>query len=108
MTVAVTSLPVPLSPVTSTVLSLLPMMRKNSKTALIRALCPTTRESMETACGDVNAITSRNTQRSKVGHLLAKCSFDPDACSHVRARTARTHPDQSHDNQGLVDPYHQN
>ena len=59
---------------------------------------------METACGDVIAITSGNTQRSEVGHLLAKGSFDPDVQGHVRARTAHTHPGQSHDDRVPVDP----
>jgi hypothetical protein len=35
----------------STVLSLLPMTRRNSKTARIRALLPTTTESMVIVCG---------------------------------------------------------
>src|SRR5262245_50313322 len=97
MTVAVTSLPVPLSPVTRTVLSLLPMTRRNSKTTRIRALCPTTSESMETACGDDIAITSSNTKRPEVGHLFAQRSLDPDMQRHVCTRAART-------NSG--EPYH--
>src|SRR5476649_2073045 len=92
MSVAVTSLPVPLSPVMSTVLSLFPMTRRNSNTARIRALLPTTTESIESIAGVMAA--SHNPQGVELGNLFAQRGFDAEVQRHVCARTAGAHAGQ--------------
>src|SRR6476659_6464139 len=91
--VAVTSLPVPLSPVTSTVLSLLPMTLRNSNTARMRALRPTTTESMEICCGSMAHL--HETQRLELRDFLADCRLDADVQGHMRAGTAGAHAGQA-------------
>src|SRR5262245_20525828 len=93
--VAVTSLPVPLSPVISTVLSLSPITRKNSKTARLRALLPTTRFSITFDVESVMIVTSRNAQRVELGYLFAQRRLDADVQRHVRRRTIRADAGQS-------------
>src|SRR4051812_25530469 len=95
MSVAVTSLPVPLSPVTSTVLSLLPITCRNSNTARIRALCPTTTASGESVT-EMLTTTSTHPERIELGHLLAQRQFDTEVERHVGARTAGTHAGEPH------------
>src|SRR3954454_8495311 len=95
MRVAVTFLPVPLSPVTSTVLSLLPITRRNSKTARIRALWPTTTASDESMT-EVLTTTSAHPERIELRHLLAQRQFDTEVERHVGARTAGTHSGEPH------------
>src|SRR6266545_5408566 len=90
MSVAVTSLPVPLSPVISTVLSLLPITRRNSNTARIRALRPTT---MESSMGAVMA-ASHHAQGLEFRNLFAKGGLDAEIEGHVRARAPGAHPGQ--------------
>src|SRR5207249_461491 len=92
MSVAVTSLPVPLSPVMRTVLSLLPMTRRNSNTARMRALLPTTTESIESAAGVMTS--SDEAKRVELRHLLAERRFDAEIQRHVGARTAGAHAGQ--------------
>src|SRR4051795_6192700 len=94
ISVAVTSLPVPLSPVTSTVLSLLPMTRRNSNTARIRALRLTTIESM--AAGGGVVIASPQPEGLELGHLLTQRGLDAKIEGHVRAGTAGAHAGQPH------------
>src|SRR5215471_3475676 len=94
MSVAVTSLPVPLSPVMSTVLSLLPITRRNSKTARIRALRPTTTESIERTAGGMG--TSDQAQRFELGDLLAERRLDAQIQRHVRAGAAGAHAGELH------------
>src|SRR4051794_32481394 len=101
MSVAVTSLPVPLSPVTSTVLSLLPMTRRNSNTARIRALRPTTTESMAATVGVV--IASPQPEGLELGHLLAQRRLDAEIEGHVRAGTAGAHAGQPHSGRIALD-----
>src|SRR6201997_218136 len=96
MRVAATSLPVPLSPVISTVLSLLPITRRNSKTARIRALRPTTTESIETSGWGIMAVPSEKTQCLEFGNFLPKCDFDADVQRHQRARAPCTHAREPH------------
>src|SRR5919204_2900500 len=92
MSVAVTSLPVPLSPVMRTVLSLLPMTRRNSNTARMRALLPTTSDSIVTGTWACIVITaSRDLKRVELGNLGADGGFDAVVQRHVRRRTAGTH-----------------
>src|SRR5262245_33781356 len=88
MSVAVTSLPVPLSPLMSTVLSLGPMTRRNSKTARIRGLRLTIRASIIRA--------SHQPKRAELGDGVAKRGFDAEVERHLRARTGRAHARQSH------------
>src|SRR4051812_7802934 len=92
ISVAVTSLPVPLSPVISTVLSLLPMTRRNSNTARIRALCPTTMPSMIRGAGVITA--SHQPQRLEFRDLVAQRGLDAKVQGHVRARAAGAHAGQ--------------
>src|SRR6266567_3673354 len=92
MSVAVTSLPVPLSPVISTVLSLLPITRRNSNTARIRALRPTTIESIDRTTGVM--ATSNQAQRFELRNLFAERRLDAQIEGHVRARTAGAHAGQ--------------
>src|SRR4051812_20022925 len=94
MSVAVTSLPVPLSPVIRTVLSLLPITRRNSNTARIRALRPTTTESIERAAGVI--ATSHQAQRLELRNLFAERRLDAQIEGHVCARTAGAHARQLH------------
>src|SRR5438046_8406306 len=89
MSVAVTSLPVPLSPVTSTVLSLFPITRRNSNTARIPALLPTTTESIVSATGFM--ASSEQTQRLEFGDLVAEGGFDAEIQRHVGARAPGAH-----------------
>src|SRR5579864_3047805 len=94
MSVAVTSLPVPLSLVIRTVLSLLPITRRNSKTARIRALRPTTTESMAIGVG-IN-VPSQQPQCFELGNLFAERQFDAEVQRHVRAGATSTHAAQLH------------
>src|SRR6478609_2011854 len=94
MKVAVTSLPVPLSPVTSTVLSLLPITRRNSNTARMRALRPTTTESIAGSC--VVMASSQQPQRFELRHLLAQRGFHAQIKCHVGTGTAGAHAGQPH------------
>src|SRR5689334_7711890 len=93
MSVAVTSLPVPLSPVMSTVLSLLPMTRRNSKTARIRALRPTTTPSSASA-----AVMGASKQMEcfEFRDLFTQGGLDAHVKSHLRARAPGAHPLQPH------------
>src|SRR6185295_12609453 len=95
MSVAVTSLPVPLSPVTSTVLSLFPMTRRNSKTARIRALRPTTTESMVASVEEVMA-SSAQPKGFEFRHLLAERRLHAEIQRHVSARAAGAHAREPH------------
>src|SRR5262245_53219325 len=95
MSVAVTSLPVPLSPVISTVLSLCPMTRRNSKTARMRALSPTTTESIVRAVGVMGRLESDQAKGLEFGNLFAERRFDAEIQRHVRAGTARAHAGQA-------------
>src|SRR5712691_3011753 len=88
MSVAVTSLPVPLSPVMRTVLSLLPITRRNSNTARMRALLPTTIESIGSITGVMAG--SDHPQRFEFGDFLPKCGFNAEIQRHVRARASGT------------------
>src|SRR5919197_3811974 len=94
MSVAVTSLPGPLSPVMSTVLSLLVMTRRNSNTARIRALWPTTTDSVETGAGAI--VTSEQPEVLEPRDLFSQRRFDAEIQRHVRARTAGAHACQLH------------
>src|SRR6476660_9374455 len=94
MSVAVTSFPVPLSPVTSTVLSLWLITRRNSNTAFIRALRPTTSDSGATGICDV-MIASRHLQGVELRYLCADGRLDAVVQRHVRRGTAGTHPDEA-------------
>src|SRR5471032_3244496 len=85
MSVAVTSLPVPLSPMT----------RRNSNTARIRALRPTTMESKVTRVEVVMA-SSAQPQGFELRHLLAKRRLYSEIQRHVRAWTAGAHARQPH------------
>jgi hypothetical protein len=96
MSVAVTSLPVPLSPVMSTVLSLDPITRTNSKTACMRALRPTTMESIDVYDWASMAVPSDETQRLELGNLFAKCGFHADVQRHQGARATGAHASQPH------------
>src|SRR3954471_23573855 len=90
--VAVTSLPVPLSPVISTVLSLLLMTRRNSNTARIRALWPTT--TFSRTRGDVVTMTSNQPERLEFRQLFAERRLHAKVEGHVRARAAGAHAGQ--------------
>src|SRR5262249_51612316 len=76
-------------PVISTVLSLLPMTRRNSNTARIRALRPTTTESMLSATGVMGA--SDHAEVLELGDLLAQRGLDAQVERHVRARAPGAH-----------------
>src|SRR4051794_40290766 len=92
ISVAVTSFPVPLSPVIRTVLSLLPITRRNSNTARIRALCPTTMPSMMRGAGVIAA--SHQPERLEFRDLVAQCGLDAEIERHVRAGAAGAHAGQ--------------
>src|SRR5712691_6913939 len=73
------------------------MMRRNSKTARIRALCPTTTESMvigDSGVMTVSLVKSRDAQRLKIGDVPAQRRLDADVQRHMRARTSGAHPCQ--------------
>src|SRR5918993_1846317 len=91
MSVAVISLPVPLSPMMSTVLSLLPMTRRNSKTARIRGLLPITTESIVICCEATIAAPSDETERLELRNLLANRRLDADVQRHMSAWTTGAH-----------------
>src|SRR5579872_7447340 len=93
MSVAVTSLPVPLSPVTRTVLSLVPMTRRNSNTARMRALRPTTMQSAPDTVAVVMT-SSALPEAFELGHLLAERQLHAEIQGHLCARTAGAHPGQ--------------
>src|SRR4029453_14053766 len=93
MSVAVTSLPVPLSPVMSTVLSLSWITRRNSNTARIRPLVPTTIESAERA-GILPA--SPDAKRPDPRDRLPQGRGHPEVQRHLRARTIRTRASEAH------------
>src|SRR6185295_1348779 len=58
------------------------MIRRNSKTARIRALWPTTTESM------VIEVMSSHAQRVEFGKLLAQRGLDAEVQCHMRARAS--------------------
>src|SRR5262245_20469211 len=76
----------------STVLSLLPMTRRNSNTARIRALRPTTTESIEIRAGVMTS--SEEPQVLELRNLFAQRRLDPQIQRHVRARAAGAHARQ--------------
>src|SRR6185503_2814894 len=85
--VAVTSLPVPLSPVISTVLSLFWITRRNSNTARIRPLAPTTIES--DGIVKVGVMTaSHHSERFEFRDGIAQRRLHPEVQRHVGARAA--------------------
>jgi hypothetical protein len=91
MSVAVTSLPVPLSPLISTVLSLFWITRRNSNTARMRPLAPTTTESD----GIVGIMTaSHDSERLEFRDGFAERRLHAEMQRHVGARTARAHASQ--------------
>src|SRR5262249_24889442 len=67
----------------------------------IRALCPTTTESMEIGAG-VMAI-SEQPERLELGDLFAQRRLDAEIERHVRARTAGAHAGQLHVRRVSVD-----
>src|SRR6187200_399977 len=75
----------------STVLSLLPMTRRNSKTARIRALRPTTTESSDNVAA---VIALHQTQRFELRQLVTQRALDAEVERHVRARATGAHPGQ--------------
>src|SRR6476660_5640793 len=89
MSVAVTSLPVPLSPVTSTVLSLFPIMRRNSNTARIRALRPTTKESNTGASWVIQP--SDQAKDLEFRNFFPQRRLNAEVQRHVGARTTGAH-----------------
>src|SRR5215470_1590648 len=105
MSVAVTSLPVPLSPVMSTVLSLLPMTRRYSNTAFIRALLPTTSDSIVTTLPGICEVmaSSRDLQGVEFRNLHANSRLHAVVQRHVGGRTARAHARQTHRRRSAVD-----
>src|SRR5215831_4547059 len=105
MSVAVTSLPVPLSPVMSTVLSLLPMTRRYSKTAFIRALLPTTSDSIVTMLPGICEVmaASRHLQGIEFRNLNANRSLDAVVQRHVGRGTAGAHAGQTHRRRSALD-----
>src|SRR5262245_55929029 len=94
MSVAVTSLPVPLSPVMSTVLSLFPITRRNSNTARMRALLPTTTESSDRFPGIM--ASSHQPQGFEFGQFFPQRGLDTEIQRHVRAGAAGAHAGQPH------------
>src|SRR6185436_13492176 len=93
MSVAVTSLPVPLSPVMSTVLSLSWMTRRNSNTARMRLLAPTTIESGGSA--EV-MIASHNSKRLELGDRVPQRRGHADLQRHLGTGAPRAGAKQSH------------
>src|SRR6187399_1261172 len=86
-----TSLPVPLSPVMSTVLSLPVITRRKSKTARILALQPTTTVSLAIGRFGVMTRTSIDVKRFEVRHLVAQSRLDAQVQRHMSARAAGAH-----------------
>src|SRR5687768_9473761 len=85
-----TSLPVPLSPVMSTVLSLPEITRRKSKTARILTLRPTTTVSLD--IGRFGAMrASIDVKRFEIRHLIAQRRLDAQMQRHVSARAANAH-----------------
>src|SRR5215472_4002632 len=105
MSVAVTSLPVPLSPVMRTVLSLLPMTRRYSNTAFIRALLPTTSDSIVTTLPGICEVMapSRHLQCVEFRNLDANGGLDAVVQRHVGRRTAGAHARQPHGRRSAFD-----
>src|SRR5262245_57413345 len=98
MSVAVTSLPVPLSPVIRTLLSLWPITRRYSNTAFSRALLPMTSDSMLTMWPGMFEVmaASRHLQGVEFRNLAANGRLDAVMERHVRGRTTGAHSDQAH------------
>ena len=98
MSVAVTSLPVPLSPVIRTVLSLGPITRRYSKTAFMRALLPTTSDSMLTMLPGMFEVmaASRHLQGVEFRNLAANGRLDAVMQRHVRRGTTSANSDETH------------
>src|SRR5262245_17377857 len=69
------------------------MTCRNSKTARMRSLRPTTSESMTAGmmASDVMSVTSREAKRAELRHLFAQRRFDAHMERHVRARTSGAH-----------------
>src|SRR5438093_6912349 len=106
MRVAVTSLPVTLSPVMRTVLSLLPMTRRNSNTARIRALLPTTTESIASGACCVVMADSYEPERLEFRHAFTQGGLDAEIQRHVRAGAAGAHAGQAYVG-GVADHFNQ-
>src|SRR6185369_2776636 len=98
---AITSLPVPLSPVMMTLLSLRLTTFTKSKIARIRGLCPTTTWSIENCVGAL-MMASRlgewlnDLQLFKLLDLFPQRHLDAHVERHVRTWATRTHPGQAH------------
>src|SRR5262245_8872616 len=82
----------------STVLSLLPMTCRNSNTARMRALWPTTIGSV----AEVMAV-SEEAQRLELRELVTERGFNPEMERHVRARAAGAHAGEPDVRRILVD-----
>src|SRR3972149_2953004 len=94
MRLAMTSLPVPLSPVTSTLEWLSLMTRTKSNTARMRALRPTTTSSSGKAFVACLDASSDDLQLLELPNLLAQGHLDAHVERHVRARASGAHPGQ--------------
>src|SRR6185503_15870975 len=88
---AMTSLPVPLSPVMSTVLSLPEITRRKSKTARILVLRPTTTVSLDIGRFGVMGRASIDVECFEVRQLVAQRRLDAQMQRHVSARAADAH-----------------
>src|SRR5689334_1013286 len=88
-----------------TVLSLGPITRRYSKTAFMRALLPTTSDSMVTKLpGKFEVMTaSRHLQGVEFRNLRANRRFDAVVQRHVRSRTSGAHADQANRCRAAVD-----
>src|SRR3954447_9729434 len=98
---ATTSLPVPLSPVMMTLLSLRLTTLTKSKIARIRGLWPTTTWSTENCVGALMMVHRGddgldNLQLLEILDLFTKRHLDPHVQRHMRARASRTHSRQTH------------
>src|ERR1043165_6379460 len=70
------------------------MTRRNSKTARIRALRPTTTDTIVRASGIMKS--SEQSQRFELRNLLPERRLDAEVQRHVRARTTRAHAGHFH------------
>src|SRR4249919_3901172 len=97
---ATTSLPVPLSPVMMTLLSLRLTTFTKSKIARIRGLWPTTTWSMENCVGALMMASGsqdwlHNLQLFELLDLFPQRHLDTHVERHMRARATRTHAGQA-------------
>src|SRR5690349_3903272 len=88
-----------------TVLSLLPMTRRYSNTAFIRALLPTTSDSIVTTLPGICEVmaASRDLQGVEFRDLDANGRLDAVVQGHVGSGTARAHARQTHRRRATVD-----